>query len=109
MAGVMYYGAIQYNEGKITVGEISSFLLYMISLIFNFAIVALVFGNIFKMIGASEKIIKMMKHVPNVNAMGGVTLEESQVVGEIELENVSFSYPTKENVQILKNVTLKIG
>lgn len=108
MAGVIYYGARLYADGVITVGSISSFLLYMIQLIFNFAIIAMVFSNIFKMIGASEKIMKMMKHVPTVNSVGGITLQESKVVGEIELVDVGFHYPTKKDVEVLKNFSLKV-
>ena len=59
-AAVIYYGAILVEDGEITVGDISAFLLYMFQLIFNFAILGMVVGNVFKIIGASEKIIKMM-------------------------------------------------
>jgi ABC-type multidrug transport system fused ATPase/permease subunit len=47
MAGIIYYGAILVEDGEITIGDISAFLLYMIQLLFNFAIVAAVFGNVF--------------------------------------------------------------
>jgi len=62
MAGIIYYGAVLVSNGDITVGAITSFLLYMIQLIFNFAIIAGVFANIFKMTGASQKIVSMMKY-----------------------------------------------
>ena len=62
MAGIIYYGSVLCSTGDITVGDITSFLLYMIQLIFNFAIIAGVFTNIFKMAGASQKIVSMMKH-----------------------------------------------
>jgi len=57
MAGIIYYGSILYENDKLSIGSISSFLLYMIQLIQSFAIIALVFGNLFAMVGASEKII----------------------------------------------------
>jgi len=57
MAGIIYYGAKLKADGLITIGDISAFLLYMIQLLFNFAIMAVVFGNVFKVIGASKKII----------------------------------------------------
>ena len=71
MAGIIYYGAILHDNGQITIGQITSFLLYMVQLIFNFMIVAMVLGNIFKMFGASEKIIKLMRYIPNINCVGG--------------------------------------
>lgn len=108
MAGVIYYGAKLNIEGGISVGSISAFLLYMIQLIFNFAIVAIVIGNVFKMFGASEKIIELMGHVPGVNSLGGITLQENEVVGTIEFKNVSFEYPSKKDVIVCKNLSLKV-
>ena len=91
-----------------TIGNISSFLLYMIMLIFDFALLSMVFGNVMKTIGASEKIIQIMKYIPTVNSKGGIKIPEQDVVGEIELKNVSFTYPTKKEVEVCKNISLKI-
>ena len=44
MAIIIYYGAKFVHEKKISVGEITSFLLYMIFLISNFAIISIVVG-----------------------------------------------------------------
>ena len=55
MAGIIYYSSILVAEGKLTVGEIAAFLLYMIQLIINFAVLALVIGAVFRVLGASEK------------------------------------------------------
>jgi ABC-type multidrug transport system fused ATPase/permease subunit len=46
--------------------------------------------------------------LPFVNALGGITLIEDQVVGDIELVDVTFRYPTKEDVDVLRGVSLKI-
>merc|ERR1719329_549401 len=60
MAGIIYYGSVLHQRGEVSIGDITSFLLFMIQLIFNFAILAAVFGNVFKVMGASEKIVQMM-------------------------------------------------
>ena len=62
----------------------------------------------FKLSGASEKIVEIMKTKPVVNYIGGGMLPDDRVVGELELRNVSFEYPTKKDVTILKNVSLKV-
>lgn len=43
-----------------------------------------------------------------VNSHGGDTLQDSEVSGVLELSSVSFKYPTKPDVQVLKNVSLKV-
>ena len=75
-------------------------------MLFNFAVIAMVVGNVYKIAGASEKIVEMMRTAVTVNASGGMTLPEKDVVGEIELKNVSFHYPTKPTVKVSKNVSI---
>jgi hypothetical protein len=48
----------------------------MLQLIFNFAIMALVVGNVYKVNGACEKIVEMMKTTVTVNASGGLILPD---------------------------------
>lgn len=57
MAMTIYYGSILVREGELTVGDISAFLLYVSNLILNFVILGIVAGNVFKVAGASEKIV----------------------------------------------------
>ena len=105
---IIYYGAVLAKEGDISVGEITAFLLYMIQLLFNFAVIAMVVGNVYKIAGASEKIVEMMKTAVTVNASGGMVLDEKDVVGEIEIKNVNFHYPTKPSVKVSKDICIKI-
>jgi ABC-type bacteriocin/lantibiotic exporter with double-glycine peptidase domain len=60
MGLIIWYGSNLVFDGKISVGEISAFLLFMIQLIINFAILALVLGNVSKVAGASTRIISLM-------------------------------------------------
>jgi hypothetical protein len=40
--------------------------------VFNFALLGMVIGQVFKVIGASEKIVQLMQYVPGVNSRGGI-------------------------------------
>lgn len=93
MGAIIYYSSVLADKDLITVGEIAAFLLYMILLIGNFAIIALVSANVFKVIGASKKVVSLMQVVPAINTRGGKILERVQ--GTIEFKNVDFCYPTK--------------
>lgn len=74
----------------------------------NFFIMSAVFANVFKLSGASEEIVKMMKYQPQVNSAGGKVMDAKEVVGEIELKNITFRYPTKLDVTVAKNINLKV-
>jgi len=62
MAGIIYVASKLYEDDKITIGRISTFLFYMIQLLFNFAMVSMVFGNVSAVVGASDKLVELMEH-----------------------------------------------
>ena len=47
-----------------------------------------------------------MEYVPRVNSTGGEKLEACQ--GTIELRDVKFRYPSKQDVQVLKGVSIEV-
>jgi len=73
-AAIIYYGSILHENGEITLGQITAFLLYMIQLIFNFLMLSGVFANLAKISGAAEKMVEYMKYVPDVPADGGKSI-----------------------------------
>lgn len=58
--------------------------------------VAIVLGQVFKVIGASEKVVALMQYQPGIKTNGGIQIPDDQCSGELELRNVSFEYPTKK-------------
>lgn len=107
-AAIIYYGSVLYNDDEISLGEITSFLLYMIQLIFNFMMLSGVVANLVKISGASQKMVEYMKYVPDVNAEGGKAMAEEEVQGVIELKDVTFCYPTKKEVKVCSKINLKV-
>lgn len=96
MALILYVASILYERGMISLGTISSFLFYLIMLLFNFWILTFVFANAAGVIGASDKIIQIIQHKPKINTTGGIKIEDpAQVEGRIELRDVKFRYPSK--------------
>ena len=107
MAAVVYVASKLYQDDKISIGEISSFMFYMLMLVFNFAMVAMVFGNVAAVVGASDKIVALMQYVPDIKSSGGDKIE-GEINGRLEIRNAKFRYPTKTDVQVLKGVSLSV-
>jgi ATP-binding cassette subfamily B (MDR/TAP) protein 1 len=80
----------------------------MIYLMVNFGILSGVFGNVMQIFGASDKIVMIMKHEPIVNTQGGRKPEDNQE-SRIELKDVKFRYPSKDDVQVLNGVTITVN
>lgn len=105
---VIYVSSLQIQNGTLTIGLLSTFLFYMVTLSFQFFIVSWTLGNFGSVLGASEKVIQFMEIETKVNAHGGSALDDDAVSGVLELKNVSFNYPTKPDVQVLNDVSLKV-
>ena len=43
-------------------GEVASFMYYMLALNFNFMVAGMVFGNVASVVGASDKIVELMQY-----------------------------------------------
>jgi ABC-type multidrug transport system fused ATPase/permease subunit len=80
----------------------------MIQLLFNFIILSFAVGNAFRLSGASKKVVDFMKHVPDVNSKGGKVSKDEIDAAEIEFKNVTFAYPSKKDVNVSDDLSLKI-
>mmetsp|Transcript_5364 Transcript_5364/g.6599 ORF Transcript_5364/g.6599 Transcript_5364/m.6599 type:complete len:286 (+) Transcript_5364:133-990(+) len=107
MAGVIYTASRLYEEGTITIGQISAFIFYMLMLIFNFAIVASVFGNVAATLGAADKIVELIEYQPVINTKGGERID-GEIKGKLELRDVKFHYPSKTEVEVLKGLSVSV-
>ena len=97
MAAVIYVATLLYQEGNISIGETSSFLFYMMMLVWNFMLVSMVFGNIASVIGASDQVYELMTYEPEINSSGGDIIE-GEIDGRLEIRDVKFKYPSKQDV-----------
>ncbi|KAI9318133.1 putative ABC transporter protein [Dichotomocladium elegans] len=58
--------------------------------------------------GAAYKIYATIDRVPEIDVDNTSGLKPKEVTGEIEFRNVKFSYPTRPDIPILKNLSIKI-
>jgi ATP-binding cassette subfamily B protein len=109
MAAILIAGAKLCQDGKLTIGEVTAFLFYMMQILINFMILASVLGSVMSIIGASHKVVELLEYEPKINTTGGIIPEAGTVInGEISLRNVRFNYPTKKDVEVLKGISIDI-
>jgi len=107
-AGLLYYSSILIERGEMTIGDIMSIMLYMVMVVSKFGEISWLIGEVFKVKGATEKILKLMQDIPEVNATGGMIIPENEIIGEIKFKNVTFCYPTKKDVTVSNNMTIHV-
>ncbi|MEQ9102064.1 MAG: ABC transporter transmembrane domain-containing protein [Imperialibacter sp.] len=105
IVGVMWYGATLVQNGELTVGDLLSFVLYTTFIGGSIAGLGDLFGQIQKAIGASERILEILEEPEEVESKE----QESIIVeGEIAYENVTFSYPTRKEMPVLKSISFHV-
>ncbi|KAA8518717.1 hypothetical protein F0562_016509 [Nyssa sinensis] len=57
---------------------------------------------------AAAKIFRIIDHKPSVERNSEAGLELDSVMGQVELKNIDFSYPSRPEVRILNNFTLTV-
>ena len=104
---VIWFGAHMINSGDIEIGQLVSFILYTTFIGGSVAGMGDLYGQLQKTIGASERIREILAEDPELILKDGED-EKLQIKGEIQFDKVAFSYPSREDVEVLKEVSLAI-
>ena len=106
IVGIVWYGGKLVLRDEITPGELSSFMIYSITLSGAIGAIAHVFDKVSVAIGACEKLFSIIDYKPKIRNNVGKKLQP--FTGNIELRHVEFEYPTKSGVKVLKDMSLNI-
>ncbi|KAM6994741.1 antigen peptide transporter 1 [Tautogolabrus adspersus] len=92
---ILYYGGTLVTRGTVSSGDLVSFVLYELQFASAVEAVMRYYPEVRKAIGGSEKIFEILDRKPKVPEDG--TLAPERLEGHIQFQNVSFSYPKKED------------
>ena len=101
---VIYVGGNQYINGKINIGVIAEFIIYITMLTWPVAVVGWVTSIIQQAEASQKRINSFLKSKPSVSNYGKIVNFKN---GDIKFENVSFKYP-ETNLYALKNINFSI-
>lgn len=104
---VIWYGVRLMDQGEIGLDVFTSFLLYSMFIGGSIGGMADVFGKIQKTIGATENLLDLMDEQPEI--LETASANNPGIQGSIGFENVSFSYPSRKDLQVLTNLQFTIA
>ncbi|AUX30341.1 MULTISPECIES: ABC transporter ATP-binding protein [Sorangium] len=103
---VLWYGGHLVVEGRMTLGGLTSFLVYTIVVAFALGGLSDLWADFMKATGAAERIFDLLDREPAMADAGGA--QPSAVEGRLELRRVRFSYPTRKDVPVLKGIDIAV-
>lgn len=104
IVAVSWYGAFLVQANEVTVGELFSFVLYTTFIGGSIAGLGDIYSQLQKSIGASERIMEILAEVDEKDESKSTLKLE----GKIQFEEVTFSYPTRADLPVLKKINLEI-
>jgi ATP-binding cassette, subfamily B, bacterial len=105
IVAVMWYGAALVASGDMSVGDLVSFVLYTTFIGGSIAGLGDIYGQIQKAIGSSERVLEILHESPEDSTSD---FQKILVQGNIKFKNVRFTYPTRPEVEVLKDINISI-
>jgi ABC-type multidrug transport system fused ATPase/permease subunit len=109
---VLWYGARLVQTGDLTAGQLTQFMLYTMFVGGAMGSFAEMYSEIQRALGATQRVRELLREtpepvdpvvpVPHVNGAAAIRLR-----GAVVFEQVTFTYPSRKEVQVLKGVTLR--
>ena len=102
---VIWKGGVLVGEGKISVGNIAEFTLYVTMLVWPVTSLGWVVSNIQRALVSQKRINEFLKTKPTIQNI--IAAYQDKIKGEIEFKNVSLTYENT-GVEAIKNLSFKI-
>ncbi|GGF19474.1 ABC transporter ATP-binding protein [Hymenobacter cavernae] len=106
---VLWRAASLVASGQMTIGDLTSFALYTIFIGASVGGLGELYGKVQSTLGASERILEVLEEESeptHQKALAGAT--PLHVHGDINYQHVAFSYPTRPDLAVLKDISFAI-
>lgn len=108
VVAVIWYGSALVAAGNISVGDLTIYILYSMVVAGSMGSFPELYANIQKAIGASERVIEILDEVQeDIGLLQEEKHIENFIEGTIAFEDVTFAYPSRREITVLKNVSFE--
>ncbi|TDE49106.1 ABC transporter ATP-binding protein [Flavobacterium sp. GT3P67] len=105
IVAVVWFGVRLSISGEMSVGQLISFVLYSTFVGASFGGIAELYAQIQKAIGATERVFELLDETPEkINSVQNIA-ETQKIKGNVTFKNVAFSYHSRKEIKVLKDVS----
>ncbi|MCV4340448.1 ABC transporter transmembrane domain-containing protein [Pseudomonas capsici] len=107
---ILWVGGMDVINGTITSGELSAFVFYALLVGTSFGSLSEVIGELQRGVGAAERISELLQVRSEITAPArGLLGLPPRASGRLELQSVSFAYPSRPDHKAVDDLTLSIA
>lgn len=105
---VLYYGSGLVAESALSVGQLSSFLLYAAYVGISLGGLSGFYSEMNRGLGASTRLFQLIDRKPEMPVLGGIRLDSATFRGDVQFSGVSFAYPSRPDTPIFRSLDLSV-
>ncbi|MFT3949805.1 MAG: ABC transporter transmembrane domain-containing protein [Agriterribacter sp.] len=110
IAFVMWYGINMVQSGELNIGLLVMFVIFSVLVGTTFAGFADMFSQLQKTLGATQSIREILRNDGEPVELNNTIVEPVFVLhGNVRFDHIAFSYPSRKDVQVLKDISLTAG
>ena len=112
---VLWYGGHLLVAKQLTIGTLTSYLLYTLTAAFSIGALSSLYEDFMKAIGASSRVFELLDRTPMMTSGSRSPWESPELAsgapraGHLALRDVVFAYPARKSEPVLKKVSLTLA
>ena len=107
VVAVLWYGAINVTQGRMTGGDILQFSIYAFLALSNLSFLTETWTNLLRAAGASERLVEILSETPRITGPA-VPVQTTDRPLDLSFDKVTFSYPSRPDDQVVSDLTFNI-
>ncbi|NJL74952.1 MAG: ATP-binding cassette domain-containing protein, partial [Saprospiraceae bacterium] len=105
---IVWQGAIMLSNGTMTAGRLIEFITYTSIIGGSIASMGNFYTEIIAALGATERIREILNETEEVNLSEALPTDIPKLKGNINYQEVAFSYPARKDVTVLKDISFEV-
>ncbi|SFT18371.1 ABC transporter ATP-binding protein [Sphingobacterium wenxiniae] len=106
---VIWYGASLVSSGEISVGDLTTYILYSMFVAGSMGSFPELYANIQRALGASERVLEILDEQTEDISIAESNKEiDKSIHGALTFSHVGFSYPSRQETPILKDISFHV-
>jgi ATP-binding cassette subfamily B protein len=106
---MVWWGASSVGGGAVSTGQLTQFMIYALMATSAFTTISEVLGSLQTVSGATERLFEILDTTPGIAAPANPVALPSPPLGTVAFEHVGFAYETRDNEQILSDLSFAVN
>jgi ABC-type multidrug transport system fused ATPase/permease subunit len=107
IVGVVWYGGNLVAAKEMQLSDLLTFLIYTMFIGTSVAGLGELYGQIQRVLGSSERILEILEEKSEIDIHTAENIYKRKI-GSVSFKNVAFSYPSRTDMEVLKNISFDV-